>query len=308
MLSAAIDVGSNTIRLLIGKIQGNSLKRIHSARAITRLAHGIGNSGNLNEENMERSISVMKDFSRSAREYRAGRIAAVGTSAMREAGNGRHFADEVLRETGILVEIISGKREAELTVKGTLLGFEEKSSSMIIDIGGGSTEWIISGGPDLPCGSVPMGVVKCCERFISGDIPSYSDIAALHREIDSHILPVRSRVSDRLSTVSRLIGTGGTITTIAAVELGMKVYDPERVHRRTISLSALQMLRDRLISLPLERRKEIDGLEPERADLIIPGILLTIRFMEIFGFGDITASDYGLIEGLLKEIDDEEGF
>lgn len=318
MRSAAVDVGSNTLRLLICDVRGNVLSRVHAERAVTRLAEGVRDTGLLKQENMKKSVSALKDFARSLSEYGAVAVKAVGTSALREAENSVEFIEMAFRETGIRIEAISGAREAELTAKGILQGPGETGGALIIDIGGGSTEWIIhweGGNPESPlCGSLLLGVVTLFESFIKTDPPSPCEIEALNNEVDSNLLRLADELlseseSERhLPPLKNLIGTGGSITTLAALDLGLKEYDHERVHMHRISLERLCRLKDMLLSLPLSRRKDIDGLEKDRADLIIPGILLTIRFMEFFGFGMITVSDHGLLEGLLKEMSDENGF
>jgi exopolyphosphatase/guanosine-5'-triphosphate,3'-diphosphate pyrophosphatase len=318
MRFAAIDVGSNTLRLLICDVRGNVLSRVHAERAVTRLAEGIRATGLIRRENMKESISVLKDFAASLPGYGAAMVRAVGTSALREAGNGAEFVEMAFRETGVRIEVISGAREAELTAKGILQGIAENEDSLIIDIGGGSTEWIIhlgKGALRTPVrGSILLGVVTLFEGFIRTDPPSPQEIEALNREIDSGLVTLAGKVSGEpagegdLPHLRNLIGTGGSITTLAALDLGLKEYDYEKVHMHRISLNRLYALRDMLLSLPLNERKDIDGLEWERADLIIPGILLTIKFMEFFGFGVITVSDHGLLEGLIKEMSDEQGF
>jgi len=309
MLAAAIDVGSNTLRLLIGDVHGNSLTRIHADRAVTRLAEGIRKSGMLRQENMRKSVAVLKDFSRSITEYSATRVKAVGTSALRDAANSREFLDMVVEKTGIEIGIISGIREAELTVNGILMGAIERDGvSLIIDIGGGSTEWVLCKKHAFPvCGSLPVGVVNLSERFIKTDPPSSADIASVNKEIDAHFLPLKKEITDRALPVRNFIGTGGTITTLAAMDLRLEKYDPDKVNMHTIPLQRLSRLKDMLISLPLDRRRDITGLDPERADLIIPGILLTIRLMDFFSFPGVTVSDHGLLEGLIKEMNDENG-
>lgn len=303
--SAAIDVGSNTIRLLIGDIRKNQLNRIYSGRITTRLAEGIANSGRLNNDNICKSLSAIKEFYSLISGCGIKNIRAVGTSAVREAENSSEFIDAVFNETGIKVERITGIEEARLTAKGLLSGIEKPSGPLIIiDIGGGSTEWIIQAGPlpedRLLSDSLPAGVVKLFERFIMTDPPAPDELSAINNEIDSIIAGNKLRTLTHQSD-GILIGTGGTITTLASLDLGLDEYDGEKVHMHTMPLEKLSILRDMLISLPLERRKEIKGLEPGRVDLIIPGILLTIRVMETLGFSEITASDYGLLEGMLLE-------
>lgn len=312
MIYAAIDVGSNTIRLLIGTVRGSRFLRVFAKQNITGLARGLRNTGRLSYESMERSLSALKDFAVEAAGYGAPHVRAVGTCALREARNSREFLDLALSETGINIEVISGAEEAMLTAKGVLSGFDVLSGRiLIIDIGGGSTEWIIynSGEPsqNLTCGTVQTGVVTLHERFISSDPPSAGDISALTDEINSAFGTGTGGIKNDAAMFSRLIGTGGTITTLAAIDLGLREYDYETVHGHYMSIRRLRKIKDNLFSLTFRERKNIPGLEPERADLIIPGILLTIRLLELFGFQGITVSDLGLLEGVIKGVSDEEG-
>jgi exopolyphosphatase/guanosine-5'-triphosphate,3'-diphosphate pyrophosphatase len=308
MRAAAIDVGSNTLRLLIGDVQGDNLVRVHTARAVTRLAQGIRKSGVLRQENMRSSVAALKDFSRAIADYGTKELKAVGTSALRDADNRREFLDMVRGETGIEIEIISGVREAELTVKGIAAEAAGPDAMLIIDIGGGSTEWICSDLHGTPfCGSLPVGVVNLSEELITTDPPSPADIASVGREIDEHLRPLKEELIARGLAPKKFIGTGGTVTTLAAMDLGLGEYDPDRVDMHAISRGSLARMEERLVSLPLERRRDIRGLDPGRADLIIPGILLTIRLMDFFSFPAVTVSDHGLLEGLIKEMNNEDG-
>ncbi|HYA26742.1 MAG TPA: hypothetical protein VEE82_01965, partial [Thermodesulfovibrionales bacterium] len=240
MPSAAIDVGSNTLRLLIGDIRENTVSRIHTDRAITRLARGMMDSGKLSEEGIRKSIQVLKAFADSMACHGVSCVKAVGTSALREAENSEEFIEMVFRETGIRTEVITGTREAELTAKGVLIGFRRTDGALIIDIGGGSTEWIILGGQNTGespvCGSLLLGVVTLLERFIKTDPPSSGEISSIIREIDLRLLPLKQQSAGRAVTVTDFIGTGGTITTLSVIDLGMKNYDCQKVHMHAISL------------------------------------------------------------------------
>lgn len=303
MMTAAIDVGSNTIRLLLGSVKNEELTRLHTERSITRLASGVAETGLLREDTMQQALAVMKTFSLVLSRHDAQTVRAVGTSALREARNSQVFIDRVLEETGLQIEIISGEEEARLTATGVLLGFENPGSSpLIMDIGGGSTEWIIQ--PErntkpLAHGSVPVGVVNLYERFIKTDPLSDTDAARLLDEIELRFSPVKYDILNHLFNDARLIATGGTLTTLAALDLGLKKYTSESIHLHTIPLDRLCRLKDRLLSLTLSQRQDLEGLEPKRADLIIPGILLTIRVLEIFGFEELIVSDYGILEGVI---------
>ena len=307
-LLAAIDVGSNTIRLLIGEIEGHKIKDVYSDRKITRLGNLVDQTGRLQDENIQASSAVLKEFSSILGKYGVEYVRAVATSALREASNSASFVKEVLDNTGIQIEVISGEKEAELTLKGVLLSLPDsmpgrrRDSSFIVDIGGGSTEWILYGDDLLGMGSIPVGVIKLARQFIKTDPVSRSDIANMDREIISLLDGLKPRVAQHINRNTRFIGTAGTFTTIASVDLALDAYSREKIHLHRISLEKLRTMSENLLSLPLEKRKKVKGLEPERADLIIPGLQFTIKVMDFFLFEELTVSDYGLLEGLLSEI------
>ena len=306
MLSAAIDVGSNTIRLLIGEGKADGLSRIYSDRSITRLAQGFSQRKILRQKNIDDSISALKKFSDIIFRHGVRHIKAVGTSALRDAENSKDFLELAANATGINIEVISGEKEAELTAKGVMAGFRNNAGEFFItDIGGGSTEWIVYDNAkpfsSLPHGTLPLGVVNLYERFIRTDPPSEKDISSLMNEADS----IFKKNFPEFPDLKSIIGTGGTITTLAAIDIGLGEYDPEKVNMHKMSLYKLHMIRDRLVSMTLDERKNIKGLEPGRADLIIPGILLTIKLVEFLNLREIIVSDFGLLEALILEIEDE---
>jgi len=303
MLLSSIDVGSNTIRLLIGRVENRRIIRLRTGMVITRLAAGIGETGLLNADNMEKSVSVMKAFSDIISAYGISHIRAVGTSALREAKNSEEFMRRVLSETGINIEVISGEEEAELTAQGVMFDLPETDSSLIVDIGGGSAEWIFCrNSSPAEMGTIPTGVVKLFDNHIKSDPPSKDDILSLKKESDTVLSRLKTKMGHLINSRTVFIGTAGTITTLASIDIGLEVYDHEKIHRHNISLEKLYDISGRLISIPLSERKKMIGLEPERADLIIPGILFTINIMELFGFTNILVSDNGLLEGALIKL------
>lgn len=303
MLLSSIDVGSNTIRLLIGRVENRRITRLRTGMVITRLAAGIGETGLLNADNMEKSVSVLKAFSDIISVYGISHIRAVGTSALREAENSEEFMRRVLSETGINIEVISGEEEAELTARGVLFDLEKRDESFIVDIGGGSAEWIFCrNSSPAEMGTIPTGVVKLFDNHIKSDPPSKDDILSLKKESDTVLSRLKTKMGHLINSRTVFIGTAGTITTLASIDIGLEVYDHEKIHRHNISLDKLYDISGRLISIPLSERKKMIGLEPERADLIIPGILFTINIMELFGFDNILVSDNGLLEGALIKL------
>jgi exopolyphosphatase/guanosine-5'-triphosphate,3'-diphosphate pyrophosphatase len=252
---------------------------------------------------MEKSLSVLKAFSDIISGYGILHIRAVGTSALRESGNSEEFILRVLSETGINIEVISGEEEAELTGRGVIFDLPETDSSFIVDIGGGSVEWIFCrNSSPVEMGTIPTGVVKLFDNHIKSDPPSKADTIALRREAEIILSRLKRQIGHLINSRTVFIGTAGTITTLASIDIGLKVYDHEKIHRHNISLEKLYDISGRLISIPLSERKKIIGLEPERADLIIPGILFTISIMELFGFDNLLVSDNGLLEGALIKL------
>ncbi len=307
-LYASIDVGSNTLRLLIGKIKDNRIYDICYKRSITRLGTGINQTGRLLDINIETSLNVLREFFCLISSYRVKKVKAVATSALREASNSDSFIQRVLDETGIQIEVISGEKEAELTLQGILLSLPESlatshQSFLIIDMGGGSTEWILYKKTlRLDMGSIPTGVIKLHEKCIKTDPISQTNISDLNNEIVLHIRALTEKIAHSIDTKTLLIGTAGTFTTLAAIDLELDTYSREKIHLHRLSLSTLYKMSQRLFSLTLEERKNVRGLEPERADLIIPGIQFTIKLMELLQFNELIISDYGLLEGILLEI------
>ena len=300
---ASIDIGSNTLRLLVGMIEGQKIVRMRCEMVITRLAAGIGETGLLNADNMEKSVSVLKAFSDIISAYGISHIRAVGTSAVREAKNSGEFLQRVLSETGINIEVISGEEEAELTAQGVMFDMPEADSSLIVDIGGGSAEWIFCrNSSPAAMGTIPTGVVKFFDKHIKSDPPSKSDIASLKKESDTVLSGLKTKIGHLINSSTVFIGTAGTVTTLAAIDLGLETYDHEKIHKHNLTLQRLHEMSERLLELPLSERKKIIGLEPERSDLIIPGILFTINIMELFGFDNILVSDDGLLEGSLIKL------
>ena len=309
---ASVDVGSNTIRLLVAEVKDNEIIDIFSDRKTTRLGNKVDQTGLLQDENMKASIDVLKEFSSLISKHGAKHVKAVATSALREASNSDIFIKEVFDATGISIEVISGEKEAELTLKGILsslpdLGFSfalgGQDSAFIVDIGGGSSEWILYRGQNnVDMGSISVGVIKLVQKYIKTDPISESDIHALKNEIIPALNDLKKEIGHHINKKTCFIGTGGTFTTIASIDQGLETYSREKIHLHRIPLSRLQDISKNLLDLPLGERKKVKGLEPGRADLIIPGILFTINIMDFFALNELRISDYGILEGVLLEL------
>ena len=298
MRIASIDIGTNTFRILIGEVEGRrGLKRLYVGNIITRLGGGFSKE-TISEEAISRAIPTLKGFSRLLEEYRVKRVRAVATSVVREASNKFDFLKRVENETGIGVEVISWEEEARLTALGVLNSVEVPTKySLILDIGGGSTEYtLVEGSKILRLKSTSLGVVHLTERYLRDNPPSELDIKLLSLEVEKVI-------SDELTWTSfddpiTLIATAGTPTTLAAMELELKQYDPDLVNGFILKKHAVLNILKKLLKLPAEERLKIPGLQKGREDIILSGIVILFKTMEKFSKDKVLVSDGGLLEGV----------
>ncbi|MCC6347195.1 MAG: Ppx/GppA family phosphatase, partial [Nitrospirales bacterium] len=303
--AAAIDVGSNTLRLLIGCVREGRIARIRQERSVTRLGRDMQKTGVLNREGIEASIRTLALFKELLDGYGALPVRAVGTSALREAADSHSFIERAREETGIGIVVISGEREAELTLKGlrgdVVCGAAQKPD-ILVDLGGGSTEMIVCGGT-VSKGSIPIGAVKLFNLFLHSDPPTAEElhkaIQHVYKEINRYFLKNNLRSVPLQS--GELIATGGTAATVAAIDLGLESYDGDRVHRHRITYLALKTLHAKLSAMTIAERENIRGMGRDRADIIVPGMLILLILMEIMKRNRVTISDYGLLEGIISE-------
>jgi exopolyphosphatase/guanosine-5'-triphosphate,3'-diphosphate pyrophosphatase len=299
---ASIDIGTNTFRLLVSEAgEGSSLKKLYVGREITRLGEGLTPGKMLISQNaMDRSLKALSGFSLKLREYGVGKLRAVATSAVRESLNGRDFARKVEAETGIPVDVISGDEEARLTVEGVLSSVRlDTPGCLIFDIGGGSTEYVyVKEGEIRNIASTGLGVVRLTEEYLGSETESESDIASLNAHIGEIISQCLSSYPDGSGKNLTLIGTAGTPTTLAAIELGLEKYDPLLVNNFILGRGMIERTFKTLLSLPRSERTKVPGLEKGREDLIISGTLIVLGTMDRFSSESMVVSDAGLLEGI----------
>ena len=297
MRIASIDIGTNTFRILIGEVKGQGLKKLYVGNIITRLGGGFS-EGTISEEAISRAIPALRGFSKLLEEYRVKRVRAVATSVVREASNKFDFLKRVEDETGIGVEVIPWEEEARLTALGVLNSVEVPTKySLILDIGGGSTEYtLVEGSKILRLKSTSLGVVHLTERYLRDNPPSELDIKLLSLEVEKVI-------SDELTWTSfedpiTLIVTAGTPTTLAAMELELKQYDPDLVNGFILKKYAILNILKKLLKLPAKERLKIPGLQKGREDVILSGIVILLKTMKRFSKDEALVSDGGLLEGV----------
>jgi exopolyphosphatase/guanosine-5'-triphosphate,3'-diphosphate pyrophosphatase len=297
MKVAAIDIGSNAVRILIAEVENNKITQTYyKKRHITKLAEVLNSKGILSQAAIDRTMEALTDFVMVINIFHPKRVHAVATSAVREAKNGQELIDKAA-EMGLKIEIIDGDTEAGLIYDGIRAGVSsEGKKTLMFDIGGGSTEFIYSTPNTKPTGiSIPMGVVKIAEMY------NFSDTLDME-----HMDRIRIPIFDLINTVlvslrcdpQMLIGSAGTPTTLAAIDMEMTDYDQDRVNGYVLQKQRIKEIFEKLCSMPAELRLHVPGMEKGREEVIIPGILITLELMDMLAMDELVVSDYGLREGL----------
>ena len=298
---AAIDAGSNTLRLLIGDTDGKTVEPASYYRSITRLAGGLSESKGLSHEARKRTLAAFQEFTGICKRKGVTRCRSVGTAAFRKAVNGQNFAGHLKDVTGFQLEIISGAEEASLMTAGVLSALNPlPDSSLIIDIGGGSTEFVLCQKQKILWqASLPLGVVTLTESMTPKGRAAYisESIDQLSAKI-ARYLPMKNGTLQPLS----LVGTAGTVTTLAALDMQMPEYDWKRINNYTISDQRVSHWKSFLAPLTVPEREELPGMEPGRGDLIMAGIDIISVAMRKFNSSSLTISDFGILERLLLSL------
>lgn len=300
-LLAAIDLGTNTVRLLIGcPEQDGSIRPLLLKRHITRLGGGFTKERGISDEAAERTLTALIEFAEDMRQRGVERVRAVATSAVRDAANREEFCSRIRSSTGISLEVIDGEEEGRLTLDGVLSGLDTTAGNFLVfDVGGGSTEYTVARDREaLFTRSLPLGVVRLAEG--KGSSAAMTDKVV--RELALLSAGMREAGLLPMPSDSTLVGTAGTATTLAAIDMGMTEYDYRRVNNYTLGIDRIRSIRDRLLPLAPSERLQVPGMERGREDLIIAGIFITLGTMEHFGFTRLKISDFGLLEGVLHSM------
>ncbi|MBI5643172.1 MAG: Ppx/GppA family phosphatase [Deltaproteobacteria bacterium] len=314
---ASIDIGTNTLRLLIAEAdEGGRLKPLIYKRAITRLGGSYTEDRGIDPGSAERTLKVLEDFAKVISGNGVCRVLAFATSIVRRAKNRGFFLEAVRERTGIGITVISGVEEARLSLLGVLSVIDDSGGDkLVIDIGGGSTEFIFTKDTGIAGEwSMEMGVVHLSEKYLKGDPPKRSELDSLEHDIKRVIKGLKVQMNtggvDPLdycgSRGAVFVGTAGTITTLAALDQNLEVYDRSRINNYTLTVKRVREIYGYLCSLTLKEREEVLTLEKGREDLIIPGTAITLLVMDEFGFDELKVSDAGLLEGIIiREFNNE---
>jgi exopolyphosphatase/guanosine-5'-triphosphate,3'-diphosphate pyrophosphatase len=296
---AVVDIGTNSTRLLIGEVDAGagSVDELVRRSQVTRLGHGVDAAGALDDDSVERTWKVLAEYRAAIEEHRCEANLAVLTSAVRDASNGPGFAARVRDELSLDAKVLSGDEEAQLTFLGAMSGRPPAElPTVVIDIGGGSTEFVVGTGRTAGFHvSTPSGVVRMSERHLHTDPPAPAEIAALAQDTRgvflSH-LPVAER-----ERVHRGIAVAGTATSAASIELELDPYDPAKVHGHRLMLATVELLLARLADMDEQQRRRVTGLHPDRAPTIVAGMVLLSQAMLATGLEEVEVSEHDILYG-----------
>ena len=295
---AVVDIGTNSTRLLVARMDGGRVvEELERCSVVTRLGRGVDADGRLSEAGMERVFETLGDYRK--RMDRAGveRGVAVLTSAVRDASNGEEFARTVGERFGLEPRVLSGDDEARMTFLGATSERSDGEPTVVIDIGGGSTEFVIGAPgrePDFHV-SNQAGVVRQTERHIRSDPPEPGELAELAADVRQIILdgvPAQWR-----RAVAHGIAVAGTATSMAGIAQALDPYDPEKAHGYVLARAEAQAILERLAAMPLAQRREVKGLHPDRAPTIVAGVVILLETLELFGLQEVEISEHDILRG-----------
>lgn len=300
---AAIDIGTNTILLLVAELEGNgSYQVLEDHTEITRLGEGVDRNRRIGPAAEQRSFGALKKYLNRCADLAVNEITVVGTSALRDANNTAAFQSRVKRELGLEVRVLSAEEEARYSYLAVERGLELKRKEiLVVDVGGGSTEFIWGKNGMLHrWASLDLGSVRLTERFLPSDPVRDDEVARLAAEID---LGLKRWIAEWSETAcfSQMVGIAGTFTTLAAVKKGLRDYSHSEVHGSLLNRTEVVRQAGLYQAQPISERKKIAGLEPKRADVILAGAVLVEKIMCLFGFEEVVVSDQGIRFGLLYE-------
>lgn len=300
MKIGTIDIGTNSMRLLIADYKDNKIENRKKYINTTRIGQGVDKDGYITEEALERNLTALKEFADKCKEKKCEEVYCMGTSALRDSKNGQEFVERAKELTNINVKIICGEEESNLGFIGVLEGTDgdKNEDVLVIDIGGGSTEFIVGNKDGIKfCKSENVGALRMTEKFITTDPISDEEFNAMKNFIEETI----SSTINKLKTmnISKIVGIGGAITSLSAMNQQLEVYSMEKVHNSQVTKKDLEKILQNLKIMTLNDKKTLKGLQPKRADIITAGVKILDIVMEKLEFEKIMISEYDNLEGLM---------
>ncbi|HEY3493954.1 MAG TPA: Ppx/GppA phosphatase family protein [Polyangiaceae bacterium] len=294
---AAIDIGTNSVRLLLTDGGGRELER---SMRMTRLGQGIDVSGVLHPDAIARTVDVLSEYGARIESSGAGRRRAVATSAARDAANREPFFDAAERALGFRPELLSGEDEALLSFQGATAGLSAgEGPFLVVDIGGGSTEFVLGSSAPEAAISVQIGCVRLTERHLKSDPPIRSELDACFADATRALASVRDVIDVRRAR--RVLGLAGTVTSLSAMALGLESYDPQRTHHSVLRRAEVEALLVRLAAADLESRREL-LVQPQRAEVIVGGAVVLVAILREFTIDELLVSEHDILDGLAASL------
>ena len=301
MRVAAVDCGTNSVRLLVADVAGDRKDDVHREMRVVRLGEGVDRTGALSPEAVARTRVALVDYAATCRELGVERVRMVATSATRDARNRDDFTAMVREVLGVAPEVVSGDEEAALSFDGATRGLDgEQGPFLVMDIGGGSTELVLGTTAPQAALSVDVGCVRLTERHLLDDPPTDAQLAAAVADVDAAVALVRAAVPvERARTA---VGLAGSVTTVAAVALGLDAYDAERIHLSRICAADVAAVTSRLLAMTRAERAALPVMHPGRVDVIGAGALVLATLVDRLGLADVVVSEADILDGIAWSI------
>jgi exopolyphosphatase/guanosine-5'-triphosphate,3'-diphosphate pyrophosphatase len=297
---AAIDVGTNSIRLLVAEETGDGFRSLDRRLTITRLGEGVHERRRLAPAAVRRTLGAIADYAASSGEYGVERLHVVATSAVRDAHNRDEFFEGVRMLTGRRPQLLTGDQEARATYLGAVSDLTEGDYNLVVDIGGGSTELVLGRTEPERLVSLDVGSVRMYEMYLLSDPPAPTEIAALKNDVAGALAQAHADLG--IPSGARLIGVAGTVTQLATLKAGLASYQPDVTHHLVLSHGDVRMMARRLASLPYAQRARVKGLDPGRVDVIVSGAEILLSVMEVFDAAEVLVSERDILDGLVIEL------
>ncbi|GAB3658186.1 Ppx/GppA phosphatase family protein [Actinocorallia lasiicapitis] len=297
---AAIDCGTNSVRLLIADIVGDELTDVEREMRIVRLGEGVDQTGELSPAALERTFTEMRGYAELIKRHGAEKVRVVATSATRDARNRGDFVTGVNDIFGVKPEVVSGEEEAQLSFTGAtkdLVALRPARPYLVVDIGGGSTEFVVGASTVDAARSMDIGCVRMTERHFAGaNPPSPEQISNAVADIDAALRTAKETVP--IDEARTLVGLAGSVTTVAAISLGLETYQPDRIHLSRITAVQVHEITRKLLHMTHSERAALGVMHPGRVDVIGAGALILDRIMREYGFGAVVVSEHDILDGI----------
>lgn len=300
MKLGAIDIGTNSMRLLVADYKDNKIENRKKYVNTTRIGQGVDKDGYIIKEALERNLKALKEFSDICAEEDCEKVYCMGTSALRDSKNGQEFVNRAKDLANIDVNIITGKEESNLGFMGVLEGVDgdKKEDILVLDIGGGSTEFVVGNEEGIKFSkSENVGALRMTEKFITTDPINDKEFDDMTKFIETTVSSTLEKI--KTMKINNLVGIGGTITSLSAMNQELEVYSMEKVHNSVVTKKDLEKILQNLKKMTLNDKKALKGLQPKRADIITAGVKILYIIMEKLEFEEIMISEYDNLEGLI---------